>query len=341
MSNALYGGEKMLKLNGNPIKKRISLRLPEDWHEKVLDFSKKEKFPYEFYIIDTVKKGRINYCICSAQKSKDDKLVLSEYAVKYLLAEEIQDSNEGLSFKEFFPEEDSQIIMTNIRNPNVVIPAIFKIRPEQVELNNVKYVCMDFVLDYINGEGFTSISYYCLKNKKYTWKLIEHPDQSYMTDYERMFCETIIHRRFVEKSCAKLISYLEREEAFNHANALRKRAKEHDLSKIKCEDEMRALSLIINDQESLRDASKHLSQIQKDAIKLHWKHNSHHPEHFKSPIDMEKIDVMEMCCDWHARSCQKDTDFLEFVKERQENRFHFPEWMFAEIWHYCQVLNSP
>ena len=45
-----------------------------------------------------------------------------------------------------------------------------------------------------------------------------------------------------------------------------------------------------------------------------------------------------MCCDWHARSTQYNTDFLKFVEERQKDRFHFPDWMFAEIWHYCKVL---
>ena len=331
----------MLKINNNPLKKRTPIRLPEDWHSKILEFSKKEKYPYEFFITDIVKKDRRTYCSCSAEKQKDNKILLTDSAVRYLLAEEMKDSNEGLSFKEYFPEEDSQILMTNVRNPNVVIPAVFMIQPELTILNGVSYICLDFVLDYINGEGFTSLSYFCSKNKKFNWKLIEHPDQSYMTDYERMFCDTIIHKKYVEESCLKLVSYLERMKAYEHAKMLRERAKTHDDSKISCEDEMRALSLIINDKTTLRDSSKQLSQIQKDALKLHWKHNRHHPEYYKTPIDMSKIDIMEMCCDWHARSTQYDTNFLEYVEEQQKIRFHFPEWMFAEIWHYCQVLNSP
>ena len=80
--------------------------------------------------------------------------------------------------------------------------------------------------------------------------------------------------------------------------------------------------------------------MKKDAIALHYKHNAHHPEHFESVLDMEKIDILEMCCDWHARSTQYKTDFLDYVKTAQETRFHFPDWMFQEIWHYCEVLAS-
>ena len=161
-----------------------------------------------------------------------------------------------------------------------------------------------------------------------------------MTDYEKMFADTLIHKQYVMKSCKKLSSYLEREGAEEHARMLRERAKVHDNSKIVNQDEMYALSRIINDKSSLKDPDKQLSQIKKDAIALHWKNNSHHPEHFKNPMDMSRLDVMEMCCDWHARSTQYGTDFLSYIKKNQENRFHFPDWMFQEIWYYCQILDS-
>ena len=55
---------------------------------------------------------------------------------------------------------------------------------------------------------------------------------------------------------------------------------------------------------------------------------------------MNEVDILEMCCDWHARSIQYHTDFLSFVKIRQENRFHFPKDMFDKIWKYCLILNK-
>ena len=37
------------------------------------------------------------------------------------------------------------------------------------------------------------------------------------------------------------------------------------------------------------------------ALDHHYKHNRHHPEHFKNKIhDMSLIDVVEMFCDWEA-----------------------------------------
>lgn len=161
-----------------------------------------------------------------------------------------------------------------------------------------------------------------------------------MTDYEKIFRDTVIHKIYVRKSAEKLARYLENNEAYRYAEIIRQRARVHDDSKMTNVDEMNALSRIINDKSSLRDASKQLSPIVRDAIKLHHKNNSHHPEHYESVMDMSKGDIMEMCCDWHARSCQYGTEFLKFVHEQQKNRFHFPGWMFAEILHYCKVLNS-
>ncbi len=335
----------MLKICKNRIKKGIRIRLPEAWHDIILSFSKKESCPYDFVVEDIIEDAdkKEVYCICKADK-KDcalNRIALTRHVLNYLFADEVADSNIGLSFKEYLPLENAKILMTNTRNPSEVVPAVFKVEPELIYINKTSYICLNFVLNYINGDGFTSLSYYCIGSRKYTWKLIMNPDTSYMTDYEKMFCDTLIHKDFVEKSCNKLIAYLEREGATEHARLLKERARVHDNSKISCEDEMHALSMIINDKSSLSDASKQLSQIKVDAIKLHWKHNTHHPEHFKTPMDMSRLDIMEMCCDWHARSTQYHTDFLDFVQKRQEDRFHFPDWLFAEIWHYCQILNAP
>lgn len=234
--------------------------------------------------------------------------------------------------------ENTDILITNVRNLSIVQPAFFCINIEEITLPKYgKMLFLDFRLDFKNGNAFTSLSYYTTKNKV-TWKFLFNADISYMTDYERMFQDTFIHKKFVEKSTQKLANYLLSIRAENHAKELIERGKNHDISKITCEDELRALSMIINDKTSLKDANNTLSQFKQDSIKLHWKHNSHHPEHFKTPIDMKKIDIMEMVCDWYARSMQYETDFLEYVKTNQEKRFHFPEFMFAEIWHYCEIL---
>lgn len=332
----------MLKVTSNKIKEGIRIVLPEEWHDKVLSFAKKESFPYEFIVeeIEKDKATKETYYICKSEKKsggKAIKIALTEYSIKYLLAQEVPDLNIGLSFKEYLPLENSQILITNVRNPSEVIPGIFRLEPELIHKG---IICLNFKIDYMNGSAFTAIKYFCEGSKKSTWKLLLHEDTSYMTDYEKMFCDTIIHKSYVMKSCEKLAKYLDNQGAVWHAQKLREKAKVHDDSKISCEDELHALSRIINDQTTMHDAKRQLSPIKKDAIKLHWKHNDHHPEHWGSPEDMPKLAILEMCCDWHARSTQKGTDFLGYVNESQKARFHFPDWMFEEILHYCEVLNS-
>ena len=39
----------------------------------------------------------------------------------------------------------------------------------------------------------------------------------------------------------------------------------------------------------------------KPALDHHYKHNAHHPEHYKNGIDgMNIVDIVEMFCDWYA-----------------------------------------
>ena len=166
------------------------------------------------------------------------------------------------------------------------------------------------------------------------------PQLENVEDIEKLFQETMIHKEFVIESCEKLARYLDKNGAHIHAHQLRERAIVHDDSKVTDIVEMVALSKLINDKLSMKDPSKQLEPTKQNFLKVHWKNNTHHPEHFESVMDMSKLDIMEMCCDWHARSTQYGSDFLSFVKKRQDERFHFPDWMFAEIWHYCEVLSE-
>lgn len=333
----------MLKLDGGQIKAGTRVFLPERWHEKLVSFGKLQTCPYEFEAVEVVKVGKATYYICEADKKERGKkirIALTEFSIKYLLAQEVPDSNIGFSFKEYLPTEDSQILITNVRNPSEVVPGVLKVETVLAEIGRESLIAITITINYTNGTGFADVKYYSDGSKKSTWKFLLHEDESYMTDYEKMFRDTVIHRSYVQKSANKLARYFENEGATEHARMLRERAIIHDESKISCVEELMALSRIINDKSSLRDADKQLSIIKQDAIRLHWKHNSHHPEHFATAMDMSKLDIMEMCCDWHARSTQYKTNFLEFVKKQQENRFHFPDWMFQEIWQYCLVLAS-
>lgn len=335
----------MLKLNVSTTKEGLRFTLPEAWHDKLVNLGKILNCPYEFLItkIDKDSSSKETFYICEGEKKEKGKkiqIAIEEYAINYLFAQEVPDSNIGFSFNDFLPLENTNILITNVGNPSEVVLGVLQLEVSSTELHNTSFTTLSFKINYMNGVGLTSVKYYTEGSKKSTWKFLLHPDESYMSDYEKTFRDTMIHKRYVEKSADKLIRYLEKEGAFEHANLLRERAKVHDNSKVSCTDELQALSRIINDKSCLKDANNKLTPFKKEAIALHYKHNSHHPEHFKSVLDMSKLDILEMCCDWHARSTQYETDFLEFVKIQQKERFHFPEWMFSEIWHYCQVLAS-
>ena len=149
--------------------------------------------------------------------------------------------------------------------------------------------------------------------------------------------DTIVHKKYVLESCHILAKYLILKGKREIAIELLKRACVHDLSKFE-NDELSALANISNDMSLMKSANSSLSPEKKLAIELHWENNTHHPEYYKSANDMTELDIMEMVCDWHARSMQYDTNLIEFVKKRNEDRFHFEEKMFKKILRYCNIL---
>lgn len=56
------------------------------------------------------------------------------------------------------------------------------------------------------------------------------------------------------------------------------------------------------------------------ALKHHYRHNRHHPEHFKNGIDgMTLMDIMEMFCDWKASTLRhKDGNFSRSIELQKE-----------------------
>lgn len=327
----------MIKTDGSKPKISDSIYLPEIWHEQIEQKVGKKDIPYQYTLREEIKLEQKIF-ICEGIKNKKQyNIALTENVIKYLLGTEVPDSNIGFSFKEYLPVEGTDVLITSNRNPSDVVPAKIVLFCEYVEIEEKKYILLDFRADYLNGRGFTSINYYT-SYPRGIWKFLFHTDTSYMTDYEKMFQDTYIHKEYVKKACKKLADYLLSKNIVEHASKLLERAEVHDNSKVMCEDELFALSTIINDKSCLKDANKALSQLKQDAIKLHWKHNSHHPEHYMNYADMSRLDIMEMVCDWYARSLQYGTDLIDFAKVRQEDRFHFPQYMFEEIMFYCNIL---
>ena len=150
--------------------------------------------------------------------------------------------------------------------------------------------------------------------------------------------DTMIHKRLVfEMSCKMAVFFLSQGEDEKAVEILQ-RGWEHDNSKF-LKEELEGLAKISDDHASMRHAGKQLPDEMKEYLKLHYKNNTHHPEHWEDVSMMPEMDVVEMCCDWAARSKQFDTDLIEFAKTRQENRFHFPPEMFERILFYCTILS--
>ena len=151
--------------------------------------------------------------------------------------------------------------------------------------------------------------------------------------------DTIKHKKFVLEYCHIMAIQLMKNARVELATQLLKRGCEHDNSKFDREEFIR-MSQILKSRKFFTNASTTLSDKEKEAIKHHWSHNRHHPEYFENSDEMTELDILEMVCDWFARSLQYGTDFIPFVLERQENRFHFSEKQFEKILKYCRLMEQ-
>lgn len=148
--------------------------------------------------------------------------------------------------------------------------------------------------------------------------------------------DTIEHKKLVMDSGYKMCLYLFHNNKDELGFELLNRLSTHDDSKF-THEELFGLASISN-KKALTNPNILLSSEQQKIVEIHWKNNKHHPEYFNNYSEMQEIDIIEMCCDWHARSIQYGTNLMEFVTVRQENRFNFPKDMYEKILEYCNIL---
>lgn len=326
----------LLKTFLNKVEVGTTFSIRNSWRKAISNAlgRDEEGYPFLFSVVDTEvdpDTKRTNY-ICESVKGECDrkqKIIVSASVIEYSNAQEVSDINVGLYFDDYFPEENKKLLVYDRKSDTIhPVKMIFS-----VEVMPKKIAKVDFSFQDLLTFKSESIGGYL----KMSWKLLDGPED-YMSNTEKMYKDTFVHRGYVSMVCDMFAKHLD-EEGFNSdAEELRARAIVHDNSKIVNIDEFRALTSIINDKSSMKDANSKLSAYKQDSIELHWKHNRHHPEHFENVEDMTRIDRMEMVCDWYARAKQYGTDFLDFVQKRQEDRFHFPEAMFDEIFHYCKIV---
>lgn len=147
------------------------------------------------------------------------------------------------------------------------------------------------------------------------------------------------HKQFVIEVSCQLSKYLMGENREEESLELMKRAFLHDISKLN-DDEFYGMAKFADDTKALKDPKATISDEKQDVINLHWKRNEHHPEFWDDINKIDKISIMELACDWQARSKQFGTNSLEFLKERQDTRFHFPDEIYNDIENYLTVLNK-
>lgn len=152
--------------------------------------------------------------------------------------------------------------------------------------------------------------------------------------------DTLIHRACVIRSGEYLANYLFAHNRGIDALELIRRCAVHDISKISNTPEFMSLASIVEDISEMHDVGHELSDVQRDAIKLHWNSNSHHPENYNSPNDMTDNDLQEMACDCHARSKQYHTNLLDYIDQQQQKRFHFDNEHFERLRGYCLILSK-
>lgn len=149
--------------------------------------------------------------------------------------------------------------------------------------------------------------------------------------------DLLVHKQYMLESCNKMVKWLLNNNQEVLAIELVERAIIHDNSKF-TDEEMDALGKLYETKEPLVNPDHILEDSDKDLIRTHWKNNRHHPEYFDKITDMMEIDIIEMVCDWYARSNQFGTDLMEFVHKRQENRFHFPNEIYRKVIKYCNIM---
>jgi hypothetical protein len=98
----------------------------------------------------------------------------------------------------------------------------------------------------------------------------------------------------------------------------------------------------VHDKRSLKNVNE--DQIAKEEkmkfIKFHWFSNKHHPEYYSDVNDMKLLDILEMCCDWYARSKEFDNDPIEFFNKKQGTRWNFNKEMQETIIKHLRALKS-
>lgn len=110
--------------------------------------------------------------------------------------------------------------------------------------------------------------------------------------------------------------------------ALLKRSIVHDLSKFSREEADLFADVNSKLKGSTYGSDEYYAQLKRlqPALKHHYAHNSHHPEHYDGGIaEMDLLDVIEMLCDWSSAVLRHENGSLEKSLNHNADRFGFDD----------------
>ena len=166
--------------------------------------------------------------------------------------------------------------------------------------------------------------------------------------------DIITHKVFILQAGQKLIKKLFEHNEDDLALELLSAIMYHDNSKT-TSVEFGFMAKSADENDSLKNPQSciDVSKSKMKAIKLHWQDNSHHPEHWMDSLPdslyqddsvkvamEDDVDIMEMCCDWYARSLQFNNNVMDFWHEYSKNRWTFSIKTSALIDKYLALLTE-
>ena len=121
-----------------------------------------------------------------------------------------------------------------------------------------------------------------------------------------------------------------------------KRVRKHDASKL-CDPEKetfdRVTPLLAGSTYGSDEYKEALASM-KPALDHHYKHNSHHPEHFKDGMKgMNLVDMIEMFCDWCAATYRHDDGNIGKSIDINMKRFGYDETLASIFVNTVQQYN--
>lgn len=117
----------------------------------------------------------------------------------------------------------------------------------------------------------------------------------------------------------------------------------HDLSKVKNFEEFSGYIKMNMELKPVKYGTPEYNEIRKKydyVIQLHYKNNSHHPEHYENGIDgMSLIDKYEMICDWFGAAIARgNKDNLPESLEYNKKRFNISDKEWNEL--FIPIIDS-